>query len=195
MSTELAVPRSRVGQYFFVFAALIMAVQLVVGLVAAAQFLWPSLLFRFLPFNIVRMLHINTLVVSLLAGFMGATYFLIAEEGGGELASENAARWNFWLFAGGIAAVIAGYLAIVVTGNWSLWFSEGREYIEAPRWADWAIVGVVLFFLYNIWRSVSRRAGWNDLTRMLVIGLGALAFFYLFGMKFFANVAVDQYFW
>ena len=30
---------------------------------------------------------------------------------------------------------------------------------------------------------------------MLVIGLGALAFFYLFGMKFFANVALDQYFW
>jgi nitric oxide reductase subunit B len=141
------------------------------------------------------MLHVNTLVVSLLAGFMGATYFLVAEEGGGRLHSEKAARWNFWLFAGGVGAVVIGYLTIVVTGKWSLWLSEGREYIEAPRWADWAIVAVALFFLYNIWRSVSSRAGWNDITRMLVIGLGALAFFYLFGMKFFANVALDQYFW
>jgi nitric oxide reductase subunit B len=195
MNTATAIPQSRVGQHFFIFAGLIMALQLVVGLVAAAQFVWPSLFFGFLPFNIVRMLHVNTLVVSLLAGFMGATYFLVAEEGGGRLHSEKAARWNFWLFAGGVGAVVIGYLTIVVTGKWSLWLSEGREYIEAPRWADWAIVAVALFFLYNIWRSVSSRAGWNDITRMLVIGLGALAFFYLFGMKFFANVALDQYFW
>lgn len=191
----IAIPRSRVGHHFFIFAALIMAVQLVAGLLAAAQFLWPTLLFSVIPFNVVRMLHVNTLVVSLLAGFMGGTYFLIAEEGGGALQSERAARWNFWLFAGGIGAVVIGYLTIVATGQWSLWLSEGREYIEAPRWADWAIVAVALFFLFNIWRSVSKRTGWNDITRMLVIGLGALAFFYLFGMKFFANVAVDQYFW
>lgn len=191
----VALPQSRVGRNFFIFAALIMALQLVVGLLAAAQFIWPALLFELMPFNIVRMLHINTLVVSLLAGFMGGTYFLIAEEGGGALQSERAARWNFWLFAGGIGAVVVGYLTIVVTGRWSLWLSEGREYIEAPRWADWAIVAVTLFFLFNIWRSVARRTGWNDITRMLVIGLGALAFFYLFGMKFFASVAVDQYFW
>lgn len=195
MNNPIAIPRSRVGRQFFIFAAVVMAVQLLTGLIGAAQFLRPSFLFTVMPFNIVRMLHINTLVVSLLAGFMGATYFLVAEEGGGELDSEKAAQWNFWLFAGGIGAVVVGYLAIVVTKTWSLWLSEGREYIEAPRWADWAIVGVVLFFLYNVWRSVSRRAGWNDITRMLVIGLGALAFFYLFGMKFFANVAVDQYFW
>ena len=34
-----------------------------------------------------------------------------------------------------------------------------------------------------------------QLTLSLPAALGALAFFYLFGMKFFANVAVDQYFW
>ena len=195
MNNVIAVPQSRAGRSFFLFAAVIMAVQLLTGLLAAAQFVWPSLLFTVLPFNIVRMLHVNTLVVSLLAGFMGATYFLVAEEGGGALHSERAARWNFWLLAGGVAAIVVGYLTIVATGRWSLLLSEGREYIEAPRWADWAIVAVVLFFLYNVWRSIATRAGWNDITRMLVIGLGALAFFYLFGMRFFANVAIDQYFW
>ena len=88
----IAIPQSRVGKHFFTFAALILALQLVTGLLAAAQFIWPALLFEIIPFNIVRMLHINTLVVSLLAGFMGGTYFLIAEEGGGALHSESAAR-------------------------------------------------------------------------------------------------------
>jgi nitric oxide reductase subunit B len=73
--------------------------------------------------------------------------------------------------------------------------SEGREYIEAPRWADWAIVAVVLFFLVNVFLTIQKRAGWDDITRMLVIGLGGLALFYLFGMKFFANIAVDFYYW
>lgn len=195
MSEAIAIPRSRVAGHFFIFAAVILAVQFLTGLLAAAQFVWPSLLFRFLPFNITRMLHINTLVVSLLAGFMGATYYLMAEESGGELHSERSAKWNFWLLAGGVGAIVAGYLAIVVTRTFSLMLSEGREYIEAPRWADWAVVAVALMFLFNIVRTVQTRGGWNDINRMLVIGLGGLAVFYLFGMWFFGNLAMDFYYW
>ena len=195
MSEAIAIPRSRVAGHFFIFAAIILAVQFLTGLVAAAQYIWPSLLFNVLPFNIVRMLHINTLVVALLAGFMGATYYLIAEESGGELHSERAAKWNFWLLAGGVGAIVAAYLAIVVTRTFSLNLSEGREYIEAPRWADWAVVAVVLMFLYNVVRTIQGRRAWNDINRMLVIGLGGLAVFYLFGMWFFKNLALDFYYW
>jgi nitric oxide reductase subunit B len=126
---------------------------------------------------------------------MGATYYLIAEESGGELKSERAAKWNFWLLAGGVAAIVIGYLTIVATRTFSLALSEGREYIEAPRWADWAIVAVALFFLYNVWRTLQARRAWNDVNRMLVIGLGGLAVFYLFGMYFFKNLALDFYYW
>lgn len=195
MATAMAIPRSRVSREFFLFAAVIMAVQFLVGLVAAAQFLWPTLLFDQLPFNMTRMLHINALVVSILAGFMGATYYLVAEESGGELASEKSARVNFWLLAVGITAVIAGYLYMSLTKTYSFWFSEGREYIEAPRWADWAIVAVVLLFLFNVVRTIQVKRAWDDINRMLVVGLGALAFFYLFGMKFLGNMALDFYFW
>jgi nitric oxide reductase subunit B len=195
MNNAIAIPRSTVGRKFLVFAAIIMTVQFVVGLLGAAQFVWPDLFFDVLPFNITRLLHINTLVVALLAGFMGATYFLIAEEARGELYSERAGNWNFWLLVAGVAAIVAGYLAMALTKTFSLWLSEGREYIEAPRWADWAIVVVALFFLVNVFLTVHKRAAWDDITRMLVIGLGGLAFFYLFGMKFFANIAVDFYYW
>ena len=195
MNAAIAIPRSTVGRKFFIFAGVIMAVQFLTGLLAAAQFIWPELLFTVLPFNISRLLHINTLVVSLIAGFIGATYYLIAEESGGELHSEKAANWNFWLFAAGIGAIVIGYLIMAFGHQWSLLWSEGREYIEAPRWADWAIVAVVLFFLYNVIATLQTRKQWNDITRMLVVGLGGLAVFYLFGMKFFRNIAIDFYYW
>lgn len=194
MNNQIAMPVSRIGNKFFYFGTLILAIQLVGGLIAAAQFVWPDLLAEAFPFNMVRMLHINGLVVWLLAGFMGATYFLLAEESGGELHSEQSANWNFWLLVVGVAAVVAGYLYMALSKNFSLWFSEGREYIEAPRWADWAIVVVMLFFLYNVFRTI-RRSAWNDITVMLFIGLVGLAAFYLFGMRFFGNLATDFYFW
>jgi nitric oxide reductase subunit B len=195
MVNAIPIPHSRVAFKFFMFATVVLAVQFIVGLTAAAQFIWPSMLAGVLPFNIVRMLHINGLVVMLLSGFMGATYFLLAEEGKGELSSERAANLNFWLLALGVTAVIGGYLFMALSKNWSLWFSEGREYIEAPRWADWAIVAVALLLLYNIVQTIRRRIGWDAITSMLLLGLAGLAFFYLFGMKFFANLALDQYFW
>lgn len=195
MTNYIAIPRSRVANKFFIFAALILAVQLIVGLAAAAQYVWPAFLAEVMPFNMFRMLHINALVVWLLAGFMGATYFLLAEESAGELYSEQAANWNFWLLALGVTAVIAGYLYMALTKHFSPVFSEGREYIEAPRWADWAIVLVMVLFLYNVLRTLHYRSGWNAISGMLVLGLAGLSFFYLFGMKFFQNLTLDFYFW
>ena len=80
MSTAIALPQSRVGAKFFLFSGVILGIHLLVGLIAAAQYVWPAFLADILPFNMARMLHINGLVVWLLAGFMGATYLLLAEE-------------------------------------------------------------------------------------------------------------------
>jgi nitric oxide reductase subunit B len=98
MSNTIAVPTSTVSRKFFLFTGIILALQFLFGLAAAAQFIWPTFLANVLRFNVTRMLHINALIIALLAGFMGATYFLIAEEGGGKLASEKSATWNFWLW-------------------------------------------------------------------------------------------------
>ena len=120
---------------------------------------------------------------------------MLAEESGGELYTERAAQINFWLFAVGVAAVIAGYLYMALAKEFSLFLSEGREYIEAPRWADWAIVLVAVLFLSNLVRTIQHGARWDPLTEMLFLGLVGLAGFYLFGMKFFENLTVDFYFW
>src|SRR5512140_415901 len=104
MSTAIALPRSRVGAKFFTFSGVILGITLLVGLIAAAQFVWPSFLSDVLPFNMVRMLHINALVVWLLAGCMGASYLLLAEESGGRVHSEKAGTINFWMLAAGVTA-------------------------------------------------------------------------------------------
>lgn len=180
---------------FFIFAALVFLLQVLFGLVAASQFIWPTFLADLLPFNIVRMLHINTLVVWLLAGFMGATYYLLAEEAHGKLYSERLANLNFWLFALVILLVVMGYLYMGLSGHYSSLFSEGREYIEAPRWADVSLVLVFTLFLYNVFMTIRKGIGWNAITGLLMTGLCGLAFFYLFGMKFFTNMTLDFYFW
>ncbi len=187
---------TKTANYYFIFAALIFLLQTAVfGLISAAQFVWPTFFFDLLPFNITRMLHINALVVWLIFGFLGLTYYLLSEDAGGELYSEGAAKLNFWLFAAGILLVVLGYLYMGLTKNFSPFFSEGREYIEAPRWADFAVVIVMLIFLYNALMTIHKRIGWNPINGILIGGLVGLAFFYLFGMKFFKNMVNDFFFW
>ena len=59
--------------YFYGALALFVA-QVTFGLVAGLIYVLPNTLSVALPFNIVRMIHTNALVVWLLLGFMGAVY-------------------------------------------------------------------------------------------------------------------------
>lgn len=71
-------------------------------------------LMSILPFNTARAIHINLLVVWLLFGFMGGTYYIIPEEAQTEIYSKKLANFLLILFALiGVTAVI-GY----VFGSW-----------------------------------------------------------------------------
>jgi nitric oxide reductase subunit B len=175
----------RVAYPYFVLSAILFGLQIVFGLIIAAQFVWPDFLSAMLPFNVGREIHLNTMVFWLLLGLMGATYYLVPEETEAPLYSTKLAKFQFWMLAlTGVAAVI-GFL---------FGFTEGREYIEAPRIFDWLIVVAVLVFLFNILRTILR-GKWTAVLGVLLGGMAGLAVMYLFGMKFFANVGVDQYFW
>jgi len=78
----------------------------------------------------------------------------------------------------------------------SLWLTEGREYIEAPRWADWLIVvALLLFAANNGWTMARRTRPITATLGVLSMGMVGLALLYLAGMRFFANITVDQFFW
>jgi nitric oxide reductase subunit B len=182
---------------YFMVAIILFGAQLLFGLFAAIQFLYPDFLFGWLDFSINRMLHINALVVWLLYAMIGAVYWLLPDEAGIEVVGIKLANLAFYVLTAAVAVVVLVYLFVQVgPGKEStIWFiTEGREYIEAPRWADIGIVAVVLIFLYNVYATVmkGRKTG---ILAVLMADLIALAGLYLAGMFYTDNIAVDQYWW
>ena len=84
---------------YFVGALVIFALQLVFGLIGATMYVAPNLIPPdILPFSVVRMIHTNALIVWLLLGFFGSTFYLLPEETERELYSPMLARIQFWVF-------------------------------------------------------------------------------------------------
>ncbi len=188
-----------IAQHFYTFAILLFFVQVLVGLIGAAQFIWPN--FFVLKFHIIKTLHINALVVWLLTGLMGATYYVVPEESESELWSYPLALFQFWATVVAITAVVIGYIWMgfdpqankLVFGT--LVLNEGREYIEAPRWADFLIVVSVLLFLFNNFMTMFKSRKWTGIQGTLLTGLLFLALMYLPGMVYTKNMVKDQFWW
>jgi len=148
----------KMAENFYTFAIVLFLVQVLVGVIGAVQFIWPD--FFFLKFHIIKTLHVNALVVWLLTGLMGATYYVVPEESQTELWSWPLAQFQFWATVVTITLVVLGYIWMgfdpqankTVFGT--LILNEGREYIEAPRWADILIVVSVLTFLFNMFMTM-----------------------------------------
>lgn len=67
-------------------------------------------LLNILPFNTARAIHINLLVVWLLFGFMGGTYYIVPEEAQTDIYSKKPANLQLILFAVIGVMAIAGYI-------------------------------------------------------------------------------------
>ncbi|MDA8215328.1 MAG: cbb3-type cytochrome c oxidase subunit I [Nitrospiraceae bacterium] len=189
----------KIAQNFYTFAVLLFLVQVAIGIIAAIQFIKPD--FFILNFNIIRSLHINALVVWLLVGLMGATYYVVPEESETELWSIPLAKFQFWATVIAVTAVVLGYIWMglnpqantLVFGTRLL--NEGREYIEAPRWADILIVVSVLLFLLNNFMTMFKTKKWTGIQGTLLGGLAFLALMYIPGMFYMKSMVKDQFWW
>ncbi len=190
-------PGQRLAIKYFVAAVLLFIAQILFGLIAGAQYLMPELFYNQLDFNVVRMVHINAMIIWMLFGFMGSCYWLVEDESGTPLVGAFLANLAFWLFSIAVAIVVVVYLFIQIGPGTheTIWLiNEGREYIEAPRWADFGIVVCVLIFFYNI-AGTFMKGKWSGISGVLVLDLVALAGLYLCGMFYTPNISVDQYWW
>ena len=182
---------------YYALAGVLFAAQLLFGLIAGLQYLMPDLLFGVLDFSINRMVHINALVVWLLCGFIGSVYWLLEEEAQHPVVGLKLGNLVFWAFASVVGVVVLVYL-LVQTGSGeaaTIWLiTEGREYIEAPRWADIAIVASVLVFFYNV-AATFTKGRFTGIAGVLVLDLIALFGLYLAGMFYTTNISVDQFWW
>lgn len=183
--------------HYFSVAMILFMAQLLFGLLAGMQFIWPGFLYEILDFNVNRMVHINAMVVWMLYGFIGSVYWFLEEESGAPIVGLKLGRLAFWVLTGAVTIVVLVYLFVQFgSGNdTAIWFiNEGREYIEAPRWADIGIVVVMLIFFYNV-AATFAKGQCSGIAGVLTLDLVALAGLYLAGMFYATNISVDQYWW
>jgi len=192
-------PESRkIALMYWTVAITLFGVQLLFGLIAAYQYVNPDFLYTVMPFNITRMLHINAMIVWLLMGFIGGIYWLLPDETGRDVVGAKLGRIAFYLLTGAVAVVVLVYIFVQMgKGNFfTMWFiNEGREYIEAPRWADIGIVAVMGIIYYNVLATVFKAKKVTGLLGVLLIDLIALASLYVAGMFFTPNITYDQFWW
>ncbi|MEX3007838.1 cbb3-type cytochrome c oxidase subunit I [Hoeflea sp. TYP-13] len=183
----------KIAQVYFLVAMGLFAIQVLGGLLAGWIYVAPNTLSELLPFNIIRMLHTNSLVVWLILGFMGAAYFLIPEESEREIHSPMLAYLQLAILVLGTLGVVVTYVFNLFEGN-ILLGKEGREFLEQPLWVKVGIVVAALIFLYNITMTVLMGKK-TAITNVLLIGLWGLALLFLFAFYNPENLSLDKQYW
>ena len=89
-----------VAYWYFAVAMVLFGLQLVFGLLSAAKYLGPDPLLYILPFDVTKVIHTNLLIVWVLTGFMGGTYWMIPDESRTELHSVKLAYIQLILWTG-----------------------------------------------------------------------------------------------
>jgi len=188
-----------VAKPYFIAAIALFLGQIIFGLIMGMQYVVGDFLFPTIPFNVARMVHTNLLIVWLLFGFMGATYYLIPEESETELFSPKLAIITFWVFLAAGAATVLGYLLVPyaslakLTGN-DLLATMGHEFLEQPLPTKVGIVIVVLSFIFNVIMTMLKGRK-TAISLVLVLGLVGLAVFFLFSFYNPHNLVKDKYYW
>jgi nitric oxide reductase subunit B len=175
----------QVAYWYFAVAMVLFGLQIAFGLLSAAKYLGPDPLLYILPFDVTKMIHTNLLVVWVLTGFMGATYWMVPEESQTELYSVKLAyvQLGLWV-AMGLTAVI-GYLFRFGTGN---------KLLEQPLPHKIVIVAVMLMFLYNIGMTIWKSRRFTTTEGVLLLGLGGAAVLYLPALIPFENYTVSIFY-
>jgi len=178
-------PSQRVAYPYFAVALLLFGLQVAFGLLAVAKYLGPDPLLPLLPFDVVKTIHTNLLLVWLLTAFMGAAYYVVPEESRVELYSVPLAYGQLALWtAMGVTAVV-GYLF-----RWT----AGNKLLEQPFPLKIVIVVVMLIFLYNIGMTI-RAGGRLTVTEgVLVAGLACSALLYLPALLAFDNYTLSIFY-
>jgi len=183
----------KIALAYFAFAMVLFVVQVLMGVTIGYIYLNPNFLAEVLPFNILRMLHTNSLIVWLLTGFFGIAYYIIPEEAEREIENPTLAYIQLAILILGTAGVVVTYLFDLFHGNPFLG-KQGREFIEQPVWVQLGIVVAALIFLYNVTMTVLKGRK-TAVANVLLLGLWGIAIFFLFAFYNPDNLSLDKMFW
>jgi nitric oxide reductase subunit B len=174
----------QIAYWYFLGALALFAVQVLGGLWLGWIYVAPNFLAEAMPFNIVRMIHTNALIVWLILGFMGGTYFLLPEETEREIWSPRLAY---------AALVIMLVCALSAVTGYVFRIHEGREFLEQPLWIKLGLVIAVVFFLVNVGMTLLKGRK-TVITNVLFLGLAGLTLF-LFALYNPDNLSLDKMYW
>jgi len=137
---EVAIP-------FLVLAPFLFALQVLLATAGSLHLLWPDLPTP-IPFNAGRAIHLNLSLFWPILGLMGATYYVLPLQTKANLGSPKLARLHFWL---------ALFTVFGILTSLALGYSEGREYLEAIRPFDLAVIANLILFAVNVVLSLRKR--------------------------------------
>lgn len=183
----------KIALAYFAVAMGLFAIQVLGGLLAGFIYISPNFLSTLLPFNVVRMVHTNALIVWLLLGFFGAAYYLIPEEAERDIHSPKLAYAQLILLVVGTLGAVITYVFHLFDGNFFLGL-QGREFLEQPLWVKLGIVVAALMFLYNITMTVLQGRK-TAITNVMLLGLWGIALFFLFAFYVPRNLSLDKMYW
>jgi nitric oxide reductase subunit B len=178
----------RIAYWYFAIALCLFVLQVLMGLwlITNYTFTIPQWLVDRFPFATARAMHTNLLVLWMLLGFMGGTYFIVPEETGSEIWSEKLAWLQLVLLVGTGVVALIGFVF-----GWT----KGRPLLEIPPPLNYLVVVGALIFLGNVGMTIVRARRWTVIQGVLLGGLVFLALLYLAGIPFYRNEVIDWYYW
>jgi len=175
----------KVAYWFWALSMLLWTIQLTYGFIMGFARVGMDGLHQWIPFNTAHTVHLNTLVVWLLAGFMGAAYYIIPEEAETELWNPKLAYLQLIALTLVGVAALAGY-------HFNYW--EGRKFLEIPRPLDWLVAIDVILFLVILLMTIIKGKKKTTTSLVLFGGLVGAALLYLPGMISFDSQILDSFF-
>jgi len=198
----LTASQRRIGKYFLVVAAVLL-LQILVGSIMAHYYTDRTSFYgipvdRFLPFNFVRDVHIQSAIVWIGLSWIGAGLFLAPAISGGEPRGQgflvDALFWVTLLIV--VGALAGNYLGIMgyIQKGWFWFGNQGLSYIELGRaWQIGFFAGLAIWSLLvfrALWPTRAKLAAatrqfWTGrirLEHLLWASTVNIALLYVFGM-------------
>ena len=102
----------RLAMKYFTAAIVFFGVMVIAGLLSAAYYLHDGLLLNRLDFSTAKILHIDTMILWLLMGFIGAIYWFLPLELEHDTVGVRLGEVMFWILCAAIAVVALVFLFV-----------------------------------------------------------------------------------
>lgn len=188
----------RLSLRFFMLMLVLFVVQVVYGMILAAQQADPSLLVGVLNFNIARAEHLNLGIMWIVCGFIGSILFV------GPILSkrEMVSPWLIKLLFYAVIVIVVWNFFTQFLAEWGIagwwlgqpWLQQGLEYLEAGRIAGILILVGFSIFTYVVLRTFPPMREWNEIHWGLGLGVTALMAVWVFGLFYVKRLDLQEYF-